>query len=277
MRRVNGREALEAAFEAAATAGVTPPAGYESAWQFETVVVDCPKYLRRLESDIATDGGELAFGVEVEDLAKTAQTLGCDAVVNCTGLSGPDVARDDAFPSIPGKGVIARYARPSVRPEGFMSSSPSRPPNEKKKLRRLRAVITAEGGPLASPTEPAYFIPRGELVVVGGTYFEGDSDESYTPRELQRYATHAKAFAPDDLGNAEPLSVWTGLRPVRPQGVRLEVHHPTDAEADASSERSVAVAHNYGHGGSGWTIAWGCAEDLADALSGAPRLRKAAA
>ena len=41
------------------------------------------------------------------------------------------------------------------------------------------------------------------------------------------------------------------LRPFRPAGPRLE--------AERFGERT--VVHNYGHGGSGWSLSWGCAEE----------------
>lgn len=48
-----------------------------------------------------------------------------------------------------------------------------------------------------------------------------------------------------------------GLRPGRPS-VRLELDHlPLQGGA------SLPVVHNYGHGGAGLTLAWGCAEDAA--------------
>jgi D-amino-acid oxidase len=53
---------------------------------------------------------------------------------------------------------------------------------------------------------------------------------------------------------AEPVRV--GLRPFRRQGVRLEV--------DPASR----IVHNFGHGGSGVTLSWGCALDVADLVTG---------
>ena len=45
---------------------------------------------------------------------------------------------------------------------------------------------------------------------------------------------------------------WVGLRPGR-KSVRLE------KEIIALKGRSLRVVHNYGHGGAGLTLAWGCA------------------
>ena len=45
-----------------------------------------------------------------------------------------------------------------------------------------------------------------------------------------------------------------GLRPLRTSGVRLERDNVTVATG-------VPVIHNYGHGGSGITLHWGCAQE----------------
>ncbi len=55
------------------------------------------------------------------------------------------------------------------------------------------------------------------------------------------------------LRDQEADMVRVGLRPYR-STVRLEV------EQVVSGQRLV---HNYGHGGSGYTVSWGCAEDVA--------------
>ena len=44
-----------------------------------------------------------------------------------------------------------------------------------------------------------------------------------------------------------------GLRPFRKSGVRLERDQLSDGRT---------VIHNYGHGGAGFTLSWGCAEEV---------------
>ncbi|KAJ8612251.1 hypothetical protein CTAYLR_002894 [Chrysophaeum taylorii] len=233
---VEGREALVEAFEG--TCGVAAPDGYASAWRFETVVVDSPIYLRALEARIAADGAEIKV-LEVSDLAAAAREFDCDAAVNCAGLEGGRLAGDDPSGVVPGRGATLRYARPAGR---------------------LRAVCTAVEGPLGDEATPAYCIPRGDIVVLGGSYDEGDFSLTPTPVEIDRIKRNAAAFAPNDIdAGVEPLSTWAGLRPVRAAGVRVEVTSPSDG---------ITIAHNYGHGGSGWTISRGCADDIADALAG---------
>lgn len=56
------------------------------------------------------------------------------------------------------------------------------------------------------------------------------------------------------------LEHLAGLRPARPE-VRLE--------AEPATATRPRVIHDYGHGGSGITLSWGCADDVAD-LADAP-------
>lgn len=64
-------------------------------------------------------------------------------------------------------------------------------------------------------------------------------------------------FSPDRL-----MRITVCTRPFRPAGPRLE---PEAIDGKL-------VVHNYGHGGSGWSLSWGCAaEATALALSGNPR------
>lgn len=71
-----------------------------------------------------------------------------------------------------------------------------------------------------------------------------------------------------------PPDAQVGLRPGRPS-VRLELEHfplqpQQQAQAQAQEQQqqqhgggkaALPVVHNYGHGGAGLTLAWGCAAD----------------
>ena len=52
---------------------------------------------------------------------------------------------------------------------------------------------------------------------------------------------------------------WVGLRPGR-DSIRLEVQD-LPLTAGKASSGTLKVVHNYGHGGGGITLHWGCAGD----------------
>lgn len=57
------------------------------------------------------------------------------------------------------------------------------------------------------------------------------------------------------------MCLQVGLRPLRTSGVRLERDDLTLATS------GVPVVHNYGHGGSGITLHWGCAQEAVAMVS----------
>lgn len=60
-------------------------------------------------------------------------------------------------------------------------------------------------------------------------------------------------LVPYDVSAARLTRITVCTRPFRPSGPRLE--------AEKIGART--VIHNYGHGGSGWSLSWGCAEEAA--------------
>lgn len=99
-----------------------------------------------------------------------------------------------------------------------------------------------------------YIVPRSADVVLGGTSDERQEDTTPDPACTQAILDRAARLEPV-LRGAVPLSVAVGLRPARPT-VRLELERREGA----------AIVHNYGHGGAGITLSWGCAEEAADLL-----------
>lgn len=92
--------------------------------------------------------------------------------------------------------------------------------------------------------------PQGDVVVLGGTALDGVADTTPHPDAAARILERCAAVAPQ-LRSAKVLEHRIGLRPTRP-AIRLEMEHVGDNQ----------VAHNYGHGGAGVTLSWGCAEGV---------------
>ncbi len=100
--------------------------------------------------------------------------------------------------------------------------------------------------------EMAYIIPRSDGIILGGSAKKHQSSTKANPSLTERIITYCSAFEPSVL-KLPVLDVKVGLRPGRPQ-IRLE------------KDPHLAVIHNYGHGGAGFTVSWGCAEEVLQLL-----------
>ena len=101
----------------------------------------------------------------------------------------------------------------------------------------------------------AYIVPKGDDVVAcAGCAEPGAASLSVGADEAAAVLLRCTALLPA-LRDAPVISTWAGLRPVRAAaagGVRLELERG-----------ATPVVHNYGHGGSGVVVSWGCAADVA--------------
>jgi D-amino-acid oxidase len=102
------------------------------------------------------------------------------------------------------------------------------------------------------PGGRAYVHPRSVDCILGGTLEVGNWDENPDPAETAAILERCADIAPA-LSGVRVLESVVGLRPGRPE-VRVELDHYL---------LRVPVVHNYGHGGSGITVGWGCARDVA--------------
>jgi D-amino-acid oxidase len=101
-----------------------------------------------------------------------------------------------------------------------------------------------------------YAIPRASDCVFGGTNELSDSREP-DPAATSRIVSECSRV----LNIREPAVVAerVGLRPFRKGGVCLRRERLRDGRA---------VIHNYGHGGSGFTLSWGCARNVFELAHG---------
>jgi D-amino-acid oxidase len=114
------------------------------------------------------------------------------------------------------------------------------------KIEGLSCAIVCDDAPLM------YAIPRTNDCLFGGTNELSDNLAADPSTTSQIIAECALA-----LGTETPnvLAQRVGLRPFRRSGVRLQRDRLRDGRT---------VIHNYGHGGSGFTLSWGCARDVLD-------------
>ncbi|CAM3947615.1 FAD-dependent oxidoreductase [Mycolicibacterium frederiksbergense] len=148
---------------------------------------------------------------------------GADVVINCAGLGAGELVDD---PSVyPVRGQILRVSNPG-----------------------LTMSVRDEG----HPDGRAYVHPRSDDCIVGGTLDEGQWDTTVDPAVGAAILARCADLVPA-LRDARVLGHAVGLRPGRP-AVRLE--------ESARLRSGARVVHNYGHGGSGITLCWGCAREV---------------
>lgn len=100
---------------------------------------------------------------------------------------------------------------------------------------------------------PLYIVPRKDAIIVGGTYEDEIFAEHTEPSTIEGLLKNAYEVFPE-LKQQKYIGCWAGLRPFRPS-VRLE------REPDSN------IIHNYGHGGSGFTLSFGCAEEVVSLIN----------
>ena len=95
---------------------------------------------------------------------------------------------------------------------------------------------------------PLYIVPRKDAMIVGGTYEENIFEEATESKTIERILNNAYEVFPE-FRQHKLIGSWAGLRPYRSE-VRVE------------HEAGTNIIHNYGHGGSGFTLAFGCADEV---------------
>ncbi|MZE70253.1 FAD-dependent oxidoreductase [Streptomyces sp. SID5789] len=145
-------------------------------------------------------------------------------VVNCTGLGARELVPDPAVRPVRGQLVVVE--NPGIH----------------------TWLVSAD----ADSGETTYFMPQPGRLLLGGTAEEDAWSTDPDPRIAEAIVRRCAALRPEIAG-ARVLGHLVGLRPAR-DAVRLERETLPDGRL---------LVHNYGHGGAGVTVAWGCAQEAA--------------
>ncbi|WBB46819.1 FAD-dependent oxidoreductase [Verrucosispora sp. WMMA2044] len=161
--------------------------------------------------------------IEIRRIHSLDQPVGvAPVVVNCAGMGARALVPDPELTPIRGQLVVVE--NPGIT-----------------------EFFTEDTGP--SP-DLLHFYPQGETVVLGGTAQPGDWSREPDPNTTAAIIDRCSEVEPR-LRGTRVLGQRIGLRPtrtrVRVEGQRLD---------------SATLIHNYGHGGAGITLSWGCAAEV---------------
>ncbi|MEM9928594.1 MAG: FAD-dependent oxidoreductase [Bacteroidota bacterium] len=143
-------------------------------------------------------------------------------VINCTGLGARTLVNDDSV--YPVKGQLLKVdSQPGITP------------------------LVADFAFDEAGQDLAYIIPRQDYLVLGGTAIKNDFSEAPDPSLTEAIFARCQQIIQGRLQPGTNVQLMAGLRPARPS-IRLEA--------------TGNIIHNYGHGGAGFTVSWGCAEEV---------------
>lgn len=214
---------------------------FQSGYTHKAPIINTDKALAYLMALIQRKGATLETR-EVKDLRQTGQRLlidyKADAIVNATGLGARDLIKDDDV--YPVRGAIRRVEN-----------------TRHSKFRHLNDayLVPAQIGPGGLPSKTVFIIPRNDDILYVGSIIQPHNDNmNLTPEspEVQQMWDRAGEFMPslNHAGFVNHFPFTQGLRPFTKKNVKVR----------ADEDCGFPLVHNYGHGGSGWTLGVGTAQ-----------------
>ena len=164
------------------------------------------------------------------------------AIVNATGLGAKELLDDeDVYPI---RGAIKRISN-----------------NNTNRFEALNQayLVPAQKGDDEQPTKVVFLVPRNDETLIVGSIIQPNNDQlnlAESSPDVDTMWDRACSFTPS-LWDARPIQWYPlaqGLRPFTKKNVKVRAD---DFEVKGGGVKP--MIHNYGHGGSGWTLAVGCA------------------
>lgn len=244
--------------------GIDPRYGAVDAYQHLAPIIDTDRSMEWLMVLVQSKGAKFVTdtvnGELFEQEGELRERFHADVIINATGLAGVELAGDKSC--FPLRGALIRIINDGTDFPKVDSS----------------LAITADA---AHDNEIVFIVPRNDnILLLGGIAQpnEWNLDLTLDSPEIRRMRARCENFLPG-LKNARvdpdyPLA--QGLRPARERNVRVERELRQRQVTLNGRERiePSRIVHSYGQGGAGWSLSFGCAEDVAtlveDALHNLP-------
>jgi D-amino-acid oxidase len=218
---------------------VNPEFGMRDAYSHIAPMIDTDVYMSWLMERVNKAGcrvvcRQISGNLRVQE-ASLRREFAVDAIVNCAGMGARELAADEMYPL---RGAVIRVL------------------NDGRAMPRITQAHCVSHDETSTEPNFIFIVPRGhDRLVLGGLAEPDEWDlgigfDNYDPirRMYRRCIEFLPSLKTAEIDAAEPVRV--GLRPYRKQQVRLE------------REPDTRIVHNYGHGGSGVTLSWGCAREV---------------
>ncbi|KAI0593354.1 nucleotide-binding domain-containing protein [Biscogniauxia sp. FL1348] len=232
---------------------LNPEYGAVDAYEMMAPIIDTDQAMHWLTELVESKGASFVTETIHDDLVDIEDSLrsrfGADVIINCTGLQADALAGDNSV--YPIRGGLIRVINDGVD------------------FPKVDAALTITAD-AANANEIVFLVPRNDnILLIGGIAepHEWDLDLTLESPIIRRMRDRCEKFLPglkDARLDAEyPFA--QGLRPFRGTNVRVE------RELRRTGSR---IVHSYGHGGAGWSLSFGCAQDVAmlveETLAGLP-------
>ena len=146
-----------------------------------------------------------------------------DTIINCSGLGSRDLFNDKKIFPVRGQSVII------------------------KKIPEIKSAIVDHANPIK---DLCIITPRINDIVIGGVNQAYNWNLNVEQKDTEKIIAKCQEINPK-LKDIKIINITVGLRPQRYK-IRIE------KEIIANK----TIIHNYGHGESGFTLSWGCAQKV---------------